>query len=287
MASEPTVLDNPREARRAVLSLQRDVNFLRQVQKPVPATRILLFAVGLIFVLGYAVTAWVVEPRTGIEFADGLEGSLLLGAKINEGIQQGQVWRLVTHTFQHGGIVHLLFNAYALFLLGTLTERLFGTRRFIILYGISALGGAAASYFFNVHPSVGASGALFGLLGAIVVFGLKHRELIPERIAKALSSGMLPWLILSLAIGLIPSLPIDNAAHLGGLALGTLLAFLMSSPLAGPTPRWLHRVHGAVAVLLILIAIASLIGAIVYSSGCVQDRAAWDACSSILPRTEP
>src|SRR5690606_39133033 len=146
---------------------------------------------------------------------------------INAEIEQGAWWRLLTHTMIHGGWLHLILNGYGLFLLGTISERLFGTRRFILIYGIAGVAGAFASFYFNDAPSVGASGAIYGVFGAVIVFGFKFRTLLPERVGKALSTGLLPWLLLSLAFGLLPM--VDNAAHFGGLAAGAVLAAVMRS----------------------------------------------------------
>ena len=174
----------------ALASYRLELTFIRRLQAPVPATRALLWMLVGIAVAGLLFGELVVQPRFG-ELGEGLDPTLLFAAKINAEVNSGAYWRLLTHTFVHGGWLHLAFNAYALLVLGSLTERMLGTRRFIVLYGLSGLAGALASYVFNDVPSVGASGAIFGVFGAAVVFGFKQRRVLPARVAKAMSTGLL------------------------------------------------------------------------------------------------
>src|SRR6476620_9082174 len=102
---------------------------------------------------------------------------LFYGAKDNEGIKQrGEYYRFLTSMFLHGGLLHIGFNAWALYALGPESERIYGTARFLAIYFIAGLAGGVASYALSPNPSVGASGAIFGLIGTLAVFYYILRE---------------------------------------------------------------------------------------------------------------
>ena len=190
-----------------------------------------------------------------------------LGAKVTPLIDQGQWWRLIASIFVHVGALHLLGNGYALYFLGRMVENALGRRRFLILFVLSGLGGSAASYLHSPNPSAGASGAIFGLLGAAILSGLKHRAHIPKRLLRQLAMSLLPWLGLALAYGLIGK-HVDNAAHLGGLAVGAGLGAIMAAPVlkgpeaAAPHPFFtipLNLLLGACLGLLLYGALGTLV----------------------------
>ncbi len=169
-----------------------------------------------------------------ITYSYGLEAATFIafGAKTNALLREGDWFRLVTPIFIHGGLLHLGFNSYALYLNGPLVEKLYGSARFLLIYLLSGIGGVAGSYIWQEAtnhpdvPSVGASGAIFGLFGLLAVFGYKYKEEVPENLGNALRSGVLPIIAVNLIIGF--SLPfIDNGAHIGGLLVGALLALLI------------------------------------------------------------
>ena len=166
------------------------------------------------------------------------------GAKLNSLIQQGQWWRFVTPIFLHGGFAHLLMNMYGLWILGPYVERLYGSAKFVVFWVLTGIAGVVASYL-TVRPamhaagpvgrflfkaddvaSVGASGALFGLIGVLFVFGIKFRHELPEGFKRAFGTGMLPTILLNIFIGYVFPF-IDNAAHMGGLTAGALLALFI------------------------------------------------------------
>lgn len=155
---------------------------------------------------------------------------VVLGAKNNAAIDQGQFWRFGTHMLLHGNLLHLVVNGYALFVLGKILEKLYGLRRFLVVFFFSGFCGGLASYLFTSSNSVGASGAIFGLLGAAVVFGAKNRGILPARIGRLLTVGLLPWVAINLFIGVAIE-NIDNAAHVGGLIGGSLIALTMGTRL--------------------------------------------------------
>lgn len=143
-----------------------------------------------------------------------------LGMKINDAILAGQYWRLVTPMFLHGGILHLGFNLYALYILGSRVERFFGPWRYLGLFLVSGISGNLFSFLFTSAPSLGSSTAIFGLLAAEGTFIYQHRKLIGSRFSTALRQ-IIQLAAINLLIGLSPG--IDNWGHLGGLLGG--LAF--------------------------------------------------------------
>ncbi len=145
------------------------------------------------------------------------------GAKVDSLIQAGQVWRLLTSAFIHIGILHLAFNMYALWIVGPLTEKMFGHRRFLIIYLLSAIGGSTASYLFSPALSAGASGAIFGLFGALLV----HSWQRPQLWKSGLGMNLLVVIGINLFLGIVQP-GIDNYAHLGGLLTGLIFSLISS-----------------------------------------------------------
>jgi rhomboid protease GluP len=167
------------------------------------------------------------------------------GAKVNSYINsQHEWWRFVTPIFLHGGIAHILMNMYGLWVIGPYVERLYGSAKFVVFWVATGVAGVVASYLsvqpglHNADPigrflfkaqdsiSVGASGALFGLIGVLFVFGIKFRRELPEGFKRAFGTGMLPTILLNIFIGVMVPV-IDNAAHMGGLVAGALLALVV------------------------------------------------------------
>lgn len=160
----------------------------------------------------------------------GLSPSLLiraLGAKINQAISvDGEYYRFLTAMFLHGGLLHILFNSYALYILGQETERIFGTARFLGLYFIAGFAGGLASYAFSPAPSVGASGAIFGLIGGLAAFFYQARNTLGQMARQQLGS-LITIIMINLFIGF--SAPqIDNWAHMGGLVGGLVVGWLLA-----------------------------------------------------------
>ncbi|SDH14400.1 rhomboid family intramembrane serine protease [Desulfosporosinus hippei] len=148
---------------------------------------------------------------------------IAFGAKVNPLIQAGELWRFLTSVFIHIGFLHLLFNLYALWSLGPICERNFGHWRFLVIYIMSGLGGSIASYFFSTALSAGASGAIFGLLGALLYYSLKR----PSLWKSGLGMNLVIVIIINFGFGLTQP-GIDNYAHLGGLIIGFLTTMLLS-----------------------------------------------------------
>lgn len=134
-------------------------------------------------------------------------------------IRAGQYYRLISGMFMHGSLFHIIFNCYALYVLGTQLESFMGKIKYIIIYFFSGLMGALFSIIFNGNvASIGASGAIFGLMGSLLYFGYHYRVYL----GNVIKSQILPLIIANLLFGLL--MPgIDNAAHIGGLIGGALV----------------------------------------------------------------
>jgi rhomboid protease GluP len=144
-----------------------------------------------------------------------------LGAKYNELISKGEYYRLITSMFLHGGLLHLAVNMYSLYSIGPLIERIYGKVKYLSVYFISGIIASVFSYIFSDSVSIGASGAIFGLLGTTLVFAIKMRNNLGKGFLKNVASVI----VINLFIGF--SLPnIDNYAHLGGLIGGIIMALL-------------------------------------------------------------
>ncbi len=133
-------------------------------------------------------------------------------------IKAGQYYRIITGAFLHGGILHLAFNCYALYVIGSQLESYLGKVRYLIIYLFSAVTASLFSIIFNSNPSIGASGAIFGLMGALVYFGYHYRVYL----GNVLKSQIIPLILFNLLIGAL-STGIDNFAHIGGLIGGLLI----------------------------------------------------------------
>ena len=129
----------------------------------------------------------------------------------------GQYYRLITGMFLHGTILHLLFNMYALYIIGMQLESFLGKAKYLIVYLLSGIGASMLSIFFSNSFSVGASGAIFGLMGALLYFGYHYRVYLDS----VVKSQIIPLIVLNLILGFTLS-GIDNWAHIGGLVSGIL-----------------------------------------------------------------
>ena len=137
-------------------------------------------------------------------------------------VAAGEYWRLWSVTLLHGDPLHLAFNMYALYLAGTIVERWYGGLRFLLFYLACAAAGSTASFVFGGNiPSVGASGAIFGLFGLLLTAGRIHHSV--DRQSRGIMSQLLVLVIINLVFGFASGGQIDNAAHLGGLAAGLWL----------------------------------------------------------------
>jgi rhomboid protease GluP len=162
-----------------------------------------------------------------------IEALYLLGGMAPAAVDAGETWRLVTANYLHGGLLHLFFNCYALMVLGPLVEEAFGWRKFFCLYTLSGVGGFLVSFLWHHNETyrlaVGASGAIYGLLGFAVIYG-RYRA---GPAGRAIAAHLTQWLIFGLVMFLIPG--IDSSAHVGGVVVG-MLAGLVLEPREPRTP---------------------------------------------------
>ncbi len=243
------------------------VRFIRAVISR-PATFTFVFLVANIFLY---LMMWLSGGATGRVL-------LAYGAKYNALIQQGEWWRFVTPIFLHVhlpglGPLHLLSNMYGLFMLGPYVEKLYGSARFVVFWVLTGIAGVVASYLtvrpewargalgqflFKPHDtaSAGASGALFGLMGVLFVFGIKYRHELPEGLKRAFGTGLLPTLVINLFIGYVGRGFIANAAHLGGLVSGMGLALLVGYKRPGARGAVAHAWHAAQVACLALVVVS-------------------------------
>lgn len=173
---------------------------------------------------------------------------VVLGGNFAPAVQSGQAWRLLSAMFLHGGVLHLLLNMVALWQAGQIVERLFGRLPYALIYLLAGLAGGLSSLWWHPGPvSVGASGAIFGIYGALLAYLLILRGEMPLGILREIRSGTLAFIGYSLFAGfMIPG--VDNAAHVGGLLAGLVLGAGMCTPLVLPV-RSLWRLPRAYAAM--------------------------------------
>jgi len=178
------------------------------------------------FIIGITVFFYILQFLSRLVFGDDI--LVLFGARINEYILAGQLWRLLTPALLHGSLPHIAFNMYALFSFGTELERHFGHGRFLLLYILGAFTGNVASFLFSAGYSVGASTAIFGLLAAEGIFLIQNRKVFAGQFRRAIGNIIFIAAINLFIIGSLPG--IDNWGHIGGLLGG-----LIFTSFAGPT----------------------------------------------------
>lgn len=154
-----------------------------------------------------------------------IEHLIDFGAKYNPYIIDGQWWRIISSMFLHIGFFHILMNMLALFYLGQAVERIFGTLRLFIIYMLAGIGGGLASFAFTIQVSAGASGAIFGLFGALLFFGTIHKQLFFQTMGR----NLLFIVGINIVFGFVVP-QIDNSAHLGGLLGGFVAAAIVHLP---------------------------------------------------------
>jgi rhomboid protease GluP len=214
-----------------------------------PATGVLLAAI-----FGLFLATWAASGLTPF----GISSRVLarLGAYNSFVFQSGQYWRLLTGVFLHGGIAHILFNAAALYQLGQEVESVYGWGRTLILFIASGVAGSTASVLFGSFSRVGigASGAIFGLIGVVGVFGYRRGG----SYGRAVTRIAVQWAIFGLAFGFLGPLlgfgRIDNTAHVGGLIAGAVLAFIVPPERQRVSAVW--NAAGALAAALVPAAFA-------------------------------
>lgn len=234
----------PQQSPREQLHDRESLRFARAIlERPNKFTIILLIANLFVFLL-----MWESSGLTTLVLGRGFSFDVLIayGSKLNSLINapNHQWWRFVTPMFIHVNLLHLLVNMYSLWMIGPYVEKLYGSAKFVVFWVLTGIAGVVASYLtvrptlatgglsrflFKAmdEPSAGASGALFGLVGVLFVFGIKFRNELPEGFKRAFGTGLLPVIVINLFIGYLGRGFIDNAAHLGGLLSGAALALVV------------------------------------------------------------
>ncbi len=203
----------------------------------------------------------LIDPRAVLEPSGGLFGILspssralyLLGMTGGFAAQLGHWWTLLTAIYLHGGILHIFFNVMWIRQLGTFTEEALGPARFFVLFSAAGAGGFLLTNVLGDHPSVGASGSIFGLLGAMIAYRRRRgsaRDMLTQQ--------FVTWAVAIFALGFIlPS--VDNWAHLGGFATG----YVMGMRLRGSGERAEGRGIQLLALGLLVLTAAGFVLSIV------------------------
>jgi rhomboid protease GluP len=226
--------------------LSRKVDFERRMGRVPPVTIVTLALLALIF---------VAEIRMGALASK--ESIIAMGALARERVVAGEYWRLLTAPWLHGGTEHLVGNGIALYILGMVCEAAFGRAQLVVLYVLSGLAGSLVSMLVSVGPSVGASGAIFGLQGAAIVLLRRERDRLLVR-DRRVGFVLLIWAIYTIAGGLTDPF-IDNGAHIGGALGGALIASRLHPVVLSPMPaervaavrRWLWLVVALLAYAVV------------------------------------
>jgi rhomboid protease GluP len=179
----------------------------------------------------------------------------------------GEEWRLLTSAFLHFGLIHIALNMFALYQAGGLVERLFGSVRFGAIYLLAALAGSVASGWWDpLRNSAGASGAIFGVYGALLAFIAVRRVDIPPSMLKSIMSSSLLFCLYSLVIGVAHPL-IDNACHVGGLLGGFVSGAILARPFTPEARATPQPVKVLVSVLIVVLPLAWLAQPLMAGSG--------------------
>jgi rhomboid protease GluP len=214
------------------------------------ATSLILLANGFWFLM--TVMAQVKAGGEGVGLFSGFNGELLyrFGSGFSPATLSGQWWRIVTPIFLHGGIIHFFFNSYVLLQLGPRVEDEYGTERFWVIYLLCGISGSALSQFVRPVNTVGASGALLGMIGLLLVYGWRRGGTGGQ----ALKSSMLRYGVYIAIFGLlVPG--IDNINHLGGFLCGAMLGFIVRpGSYRSPAERRVWKLSALAGVVLVLLA---------------------------------
>lgn len=223
---------------------------LKQRNPTIWVTKLLILTNVAVFIAMLAGGAGLWHSSNGIQ--------LNWGANFGPATQDGEWWRLASAMFLHFGIVHLLLNAWSLWDAGQLVERMYGQACFLAIYVISGLTGNLVSLVFQGNSAVsgGASGAIFGIFGALLTYLWRERAAITVREFRWLFWGALGFATATIIMGfIVPG--IDNAAHIGGFVTGVLVsaalaksANILTWPIKTPAVATLVMLAGLVLLIV-------------------------------------
>jgi rhomboid protease GluP len=197
------------------------------------------------------VVVWLLNLATGISPMAPRAVELLVWGGNHLPLTLEQPWRLVTATFLHGGIIHLAFNMWALWSTGRLAERFYGNGPLLLIYAVSGLAGSIASLYFSARTgvSVGASGAIFGVVGCLLAAIFTKAHKLPAGLVASMRASMLMFVGYSLFMGFVAGF-IDNAAHIGGLVGGFAMGLVLAEKFDVDKYRRQALVRTAAAIVL-------------------------------------
>jgi rhomboid protease GluP len=204
------------------------IDFEQGMSYAPPATLVLIVALGAMF-------AW--QLHAGALASQ--ESIIAAGALARDRVLQGEWWRLLSATMLHGNAEHLVGNTLSLYILGMACEHAYGTRPMLLVYLASGVAGSLLSIAMGPGPSVGASGAIFGLMGAVMVLFWKHRHELLVR-DKRIGVVIAVWAIFTIVTGLMVPM-IDNAGHVGGLLGGVGAAWVLPPRILGRRVVYLEQ----------------------------------------------
>jgi rhomboid protease GluP len=218
--------------------------------------------------LGIIVLVFLVQSVLSGSTDPNLEVLVFLGAQVNIFVAEGEYWRLVSSMFLHIGLMHLAFNGWALFIFGREVESLYGTLRFAIIYFLSGIAGGLAYYVLGepAIPSAGASGAIFGIVGAEIAYFLRNRRLFGH-LSRQRLGNLAAIVAINLFIGFTVR-GINNLAHMGGLLAGLVLGLGLTPTYAlhweglVPRPRLHNRNSLVTQVVVVGLALVLLAAAV-------------------------
>lgn len=199
--------------------------------------------------------ASALRPRGPFSLFSPSGGALrALGMTSGFALAQGQWWTLLAAIYLHGGLLHILFNLLWIRQLGPAVEELFGPARFFVIFTIAGVVGFLVSDFLGGYPTVGASGSIFGLLGAMVAFGRKRGGLFGSMVLRQYGQ----WALLLFILGFLSGGMVNNLAHAGGFAGGFAAGYLSSLADRRAETSLDHLLAAAAVILTVLAFLISL-----------------------------
>lgn len=231
------ITDNITESDLEELASRKEAEYKIPLQSKIPVITYTL--IGLNVLIGLLL--YLLSIKSGVSYSQLL---ITFGAKDNFQILSGEYWRFFTPIFLHANILHLFINCYSLYSVGGLVESIFGRPKFAFVYFVAGITGNILSFIFSTNPGVGASGAIFGLLGALLYFGVNKPALFKSHFGY----NIILTILINLGYG-FSNAGIDNFAHIGGLIGGFLASGIVfkSEPKRWYTDR---RLYLALTVIL-------------------------------------
>ncbi len=199
------------------------------------------------------VVGFVFELSRGVSLQNPTAAQLLaVGGEFGPSFAEGEWWRAITHMFLHAGPLHIAFNMWAFYSVGPLTERIFGNKSFLAIYLLSGIGGTLVSLTWSpLAVGVGASGAIFGVYGALLAFAVLHRGVFPIEYLAQQRNSIIGFIGYNVVFGLSQK-NTDMAAHAGGLVTGALLGAALGRDVLNPAAHLGRRLSGALGVTALL-----------------------------------